>query len=450
MNRPVRRETFSEVDVVPVVDASTAFVYEHGWQSWSPTGCHRVGATSTRPAHRWQQAMRYRPEVPPPPEGFQAEGLLITGPGGGQPLSIYTAARPEIEVPSIRATYDGEAIRVTANGPVRTTTLGADLNTTLAGVGDSLAEQFRTSPRRAPTVWCSWYHYFTDVTAADIVENLDGIRQHDLPVEVIQIDDGWQANIGDWTTLSPRFSSTRDLADRIHDHGRRAGIWLAPFIAGANSDLAQAHPDWLVGDAGHNWDQPLHGLDLTHPSVIGYLAEVFHGLREQGFDYFKLDFLYGGALPGPRYADETPVAAYRQGLQSIRKAIGPDAYLVGCGAPIIPSIGLVDAMRVSADTYNPTDPDNGGDVLRGKPAIEARAWQHGRLWVNDPDCLVARPEFNQRSAWADTITAYGGLRSASDRIAALDDWGLDTTRRILREAPPPAPFAALPSLEPGE
>jgi alpha-galactosidase len=70
----------------------------------------------------------------------------------------------------------------------------------------------------------------------------------------------------------------------------------------------------------------------------------------------------------------------------------------------------------------------------------ARAWQHGRFWVNDADCLVARPSFAARREWAQIIERYGGLRSASDRIADLDDWGMETTRRLLATAPPPTPF----------
>jgi len=105
-------------------------------------------------------------------------------------------------------------------------------------------------------------------------------------------------------------------------------------------------------------------------------------------------------------------------------------------------------MRVSPDTYNPTDPDDGSNVLRGQSCIEARAWQHGRLWVNDADCLVARPEFARRAEWAAVIERWGGLRSTSDRVLHLDDWGLDTERRILSSPPPPTAFTSLPEVRP--
>jgi alpha-galactosidase len=440
---------FRAIDEVELLDPGRASVYEHGWQSWSPTGLYRAGGTSRRPTRSAQQTMRFRPETPPPAQGFQAEGLLVVDPGDGGPVKVYTALDPSVAVASIRASIRGDTMVISADGPVLTSTLPERLEDALATVGDQLGAGMQARLRTATTVWCSWYHYFGDVTQDDVVENLDAIGTHDLPVTVVQVDDGWSAGIGDWLTLSGRFASLDQLAARIRDTGRRAGIWLAPFIAAAGSELARDHPDWLLGDAGYNWNEALYGLDLTHPGVQGYLRHVFEGLRVSGYDYFKLDFLYGGALPGERHAEQTAVQAYRSGLDVVRAAVGPDAYLVGCGAPMLPSIGRVDAMRVSSDTYDPSDADDGTDVLRGQASIEARAWQQGRLWVNDPDSLVARPGFAQRAAWADVIVRLGGLRSVSDRIRDLDARGLELTREVLSSAPPPTPFNALPELTVG-
>jgi alpha-galactosidase len=45
---------------------------------------------------------------------------------------------------------------------------------------------------------------------------------------------------------------------------------------------------------------------------------------------------------------------------------------------------------------------------------------------------VAGPHVERREDWAAVVERYGGLRTSSDRLRALDDWGLDTTRRLLQ------------------
>jgi alpha-galactosidase len=423
---------FSVVDTIPV--GPDAQVYEEGWQSWSPTTRYRVAdGVSARPFGGADRlAIAYRPGKAAPADGFQGEGLLAVVDGAS--AWLYAAVGPPgSDVPSIRASLVDGQLRVSADGPV-TRTDGASLVELLANFASSYAGSLTFRP--APTVWCSWYHYFTQVTEDDIVENIAELAKADLPVDVVQIDDGWQSGIGDWLTLSSRFASLPDLVARIGDAGRRAGIWVAPFLVAADSETARTHPDWLIRGAGFNWGQPLLGLDPTHPGVRGYLTEVFDNLRGYGFDYFKIDFLYAGALGD--------LSAYRSGVSLIREVIGPDAYLLGCGAPILPSVGLFDAMRVSADVapeYAPPDGDPSQPSQYGATlSTVARAWQHGRFWVNDPDCLIARPEVERREEWAGVVERYGGLRASSDRIASLDDWGMETTRRILSTTPPPTPF----------
>jgi alpha-galactosidase len=185
-------------------------------------------------------------------------------------------------------------------------------------------------------------------------------------------------------------------------------------------------------------------MDATHPGVQAYLTEVFSFFRDIGIDFYKIDFIYAGALDGARYADVTGVEAYRIGLDQIRSAIGEDAYLLGCGAPILPSVGKVDAMRISPDTApHWAALDNDQSKPGGESAVltgAGRSWQQGRFWVNDPDCLIVRPEVENREAVAANVEAHGGLRGSSDRIASLDDWGLAETRRLLGAVPAPIPF----------
>jgi alpha-galactosidase len=421
------------IDEVPV-DA-TARVYAEGWQSWSPTTWYRAGDPAHRPEEGWQHLMRFRPGTQLPPDGVQGEGLLVIEPGGGAPTRTYATLDASAEVPSITARWRDGRVLVHASGPVETTTAEGSGETALARFGDRFGASAgaRISPS-APRVWCTWYRYFEDVTAADVTENLREIERRDLPVEVVQIDDGWSLGTGEWMRPNPRFGSLPDAVAAIRDSGRRAGIWLAPFSVGAASDVARTHPDWLTGAAGYNWGDDLVGLDLTHPGVRDYLGEVFSGLRDLGVEYLKLDFLYAGAVPSVRFdPDATPIAAYRSGLELIREVIGEEAYLLGCGAPILPSAGLVDAMRVASDTFHEGGED-GSQGLRGRMSLEARAWQDGRLWTTDPDCLVARPEFALREEWADVVLRAPGVRGFSDRIAELDARGMDLVRRLLEGA----------------
>jgi alpha-galactosidase len=425
------------------VDRDRARVYEHGWQSWSPTTVYRLDQRPFRPVSELRRVGNYRPERTAPVDAFWGEGLLAVDPGTGEEIHVFGATSPADPIPSIRAEVSGDSIVVSADGEVTTTVFGhaTGFDGALARWGDGFATAARVGPLRPPpTAWCSWYHYFERVTQADIEENLLAIEELRLDVDVVQIDDGYEAEIGDWLRLSDRFPSLKAVVDHIRGVGRRAGIWVAPFLVGERSELARQHPDWLVGgaSAGTGWgDQQLAALDVTHPGAETYLREVFGTFRDLGIDYYKIDFIYAGAVEGRRAEPGiSGVEAYRRGLDIIREEIGPDAYLLGCGAPILPSVGLVDAMRVGPDIGHHVEPLDGDLSQPSQRAAaqntRARAWQQGRFWVNDADCLVAGPHVERREDWAAVVERYSGLRVSSDRLRELDAWGLDITRRLLR------------------
>jgi alpha-galactosidase len=430
------------------VDRRRALVYEHGWQSWSPSGWYRVHDRPPRSMpHR--KVMNHRPESQISDDVFWGEGLLAVDPGDGGPVHVFAAVDAGRTVCPIRARGAGDRLVVAAAGQVDhiVDSGRGQPGSALGRWADKFASAVGVGPlQRAPTIWCSWYHYFTDVTATDVVENIAAIDDLRLDVDVVQVDDGYQAEIGDWLVPSERFGSLPDTVARIRDGGRRAGVWTAPFLVGERSRLAREHSDWLVGgaSAGVNWGQELGVLDVTHPGAAAYLTNVFGEFRRLGVDFFKIDFLYAGAMEGERAEREViGVEAYRRGLRLIREAIGPQSFLLGCGAPILPSVGLVDGMRIGPDIshhYEPPDGDLTAPSQRGAAHnCRSRAWQHGRFWVNDPDCLITAPSVERREEWARIVERYGGMRGTSDRLAKLDAWGLETTRRLITHVPS-APF----------
>ena len=162
---------------------------------------------------------------------------------------------------------------------------------------------------------------------------------------------------------------------------------------------------------------------------------LFGGFAAAGIDYHKVDFVFAGAIEGRRHADVDGVTAYREGLRLIREAIGPAAYLLGCGAPQQASAGLVDAMRVGPDVNPAWEPYEGDWAQPGgraaRATTQARLWSDA-WWVVDPDCLLARPWMEHRADWAafvERVARRGGLVSLSDSIADLDAEGIGLVPR---------------------
>jgi alpha-galactosidase len=251
-------------------------------------------------------------------------------------------------------------------------------------------------------VWCSWYSFYVAITEPLLYKVFEEFA--DAPLDVLQVDDGWQVAVGDWDANQKFPSGMKALADKIKSTGRQAGLWLAPLIAVKSSKLFNEHPSWFLKDtsgkfvsAGYNWGEQLYALDTTIPEVLEFLDGLMKKVTGWGFDYIKLDFLYAGALPGVRQEEMGREVAYRKGLKVIRESLG-EAYFLTCGAPVIPSLGLCDAMRIGPDVaaewenyrdanlfYNATTPS-------AKNAIRTTI---NRIWLKplvacDPDVVYFR------------------------------------------------------------
>jgi alpha-galactosidase len=286
-----------------------------------------------------------------------------------------------------------------------------------------------------PVGWCSWYHYFGKLGWPDVLENVEAAARdrEALPFDVFQVDDGYETEIGDWMTAKPGYPDLAGLARAITDRGFRAGIWTAPFSAAESSRLFAEHPDWMVAEGGkpkpcfRGWGRTIFALDTTHPGVKAWLAATFAALRKAGFDYLKIDFLFAAAMPGTRRKRATPIQAYREGMRVIRKAAG-DGFVLACGAPLLPSAGLVDGMRIGEDTapYWKTKPSpfQGPNAYFALKNALMRQFMHRAFWLNDPDCLLLRDREieltrNERELYALCAGALDNLVIDSDKLALL-------------------------------
>lgn len=293
-----------------------------------------------------------------------------------------------------------------------------------------LGERFgKAAAKPAPRVWCSWYSFYKEINEKKIRRVLSDLG--DLPFDVIQIDDGWQVAPGDWIPNAKFPGGMDGIAASIRATGRRAGLWIAPLCVGEGSSVFRNHPDWLVKgfdgkpvSAGFEWGGNTFALDATHPEAAKWLESVIRTAVNWGYDYLKLDFLYAGALPGKRHTDMPREAAYRHALEIMRRAAG-DAYLLVCGSPILPSLGLCDAMRVGPDVANAWDSRMYSYLLYNQttPGVKnAIRTTLNRLWLKplvqvDPDVAFFHESQSltaeQRQLFQD-LTEICGFKATSD------------------------------------
>jgi alpha-galactosidase len=448
--RNAGRDTVTVDRVEILTEPRPARVLEHGYQSWSPV--RRTTASDVRPARSelpgWVRGM-YAGDPDRAGRVVAGDQFLVTDAG----VVGFLDARSHLG--TVEARTDGTVVAVAlldgvpiepggqrALDPlwVRTGRAGPLYSELATAWG---AEAGARVTGRTAFGWCSWYQYFADVLPEHVRGNLAAAVEHN--VDLVQIDDGYQAAIGDWLRTRATWpDGTAALARDIAAAGAHAGIWTAPFLVGENSELLARHPEWVAhhhtgrgARAAYNdpWGGWALALDTTRADVLDHLRQTYAALTEQGFDYHKIDFCYAAALPATR-ADRTKTRAeaLRMGLAAVRDGIGDDAYLLGCGCPFGPAVGVVDAMRVSADVapdwaprYNFPGFEEAAPAARNAVMGSVlRAPLHRRVFVGDPDCLVLRPvdtdlDANQRAVLTDAVAGTGAFVVLSDDLATYTD-----------------------------
>ena len=287
---------------------------------------------------------------------------------------------------------------------------------------------------RPPTGWATWYHFFEDITEDDVRANLDFAAalpagEPDAHIDVFQIDDGWQGLWGDWTAGAEFPSGMPALAEDIAAAGFTPGLWMAPFYVSRETELYRDHPDWWVRKPGSEDEISFNNLgtgdyaviDPTHPEAAEWLSALIASKVAEGWTYLKLDFLYAGAEVGERHADVTAIEAFHVGMEIIREAAG-DAWILACGAPLLPSLGYAESFRTGADIAFGFDRDPKLAYLRwATRATAARSWSNGRWWWIDPDQILVRPPFTDAEATGAVVAnaISGGTWMLGDDLPAL-------------------------------
>jgi len=287
------------------------------------------------------------------------------------------------------------------------------------------------------TGWTSWYNYYTNISEEIILDNLAAFRKHRLPVDIFQIDDGYQTAVGDWLSLKPTFPhGMQFIAQAIHEAGYRAGLWLAPLICEKKSSIALQHPEWIlrredgspvIAGFSENWNGDFYALDLDNAEVRQYLETVFHTvLHEWGFDMVKLDFLYAASIYP--HGGLTRAAHMERAMEFLRKLVG-EKKILACGVPIANALGKVEYSRIGCDVGLSWEDIRPARIhfreristIKAITTTIGRYPLHRKGFLNDPDVFILR-EKNHSLLWEQQRTLFcvnywlGGLVFTSDHV----------------------------------
>ncbi len=200
-----------------------------------------------------------------------------------------------------------------------------------------------------PTLLNSWEGAYFNFTTPVLLGMIDDAA--DMGLEMFVLDDGWfgneyprngdNAGLGDWEVNTSKLPEGIDhLASYAHSKGLKFGIWIEPEMVNPESNLAHAHPEWVIQSPGREIYQGRNQwvLDLSNPAVEDFVFGIFDRTMQlaPGIDYIKWDCNRVIQSFGSTYtASDKFYVDYTQGLYNVMRRIRekyPDVLIQCCSS----------------------------------------------------------------------------------------------------------------------
>jgi alpha-galactosidase len=169
----------------------------------------------------------------------------------------------------------------------------------LDGLSAAFHAYVRARPRHPrtprPVVLNTWEAVYFDHGLERLMELAGAAAE--IGVERFVLDDGWfrhrrddTAGLGDWYVDEDVWpDGLHPLIERVRALGMQFGLWVEPEMVNPDSDLARAHPDWILSPEGATWRHQ-QVLDLANPGAYAYIRDRLDALlTEHEIAYLKWD-----------------------------------------------------------------------------------------------------------------------------------------------------------------
>ena len=178
--------------------------------------------------------------------------------------------------------------------------------------------------RILPIIYNTHNTFWNRVSEEIVMPEIDAAAE--AGIELFVLEGGWtgyhdadstvnnsqahRLGYGTWEVNTLRFPrGLKPIADRIHSHGMKFGLWIEPEAVFPTNKIALEHPDWIVGYE-HRESERFGAmgtltLDMANDDACDYIIEVFTRLiRENEIDYVKNDF--NRSIPHMGYRSGSP------------------------------------------------------------------------------------------------------------------------------------------------
>ncbi|QHT54987.1 alpha-galactosidase [Cellulomonas sp. H30R-01] len=254
------------------------------------------------------------------------------------------------------------------------------------GVGlDALAGRFhrwlRARPQHPrtprPVTLNTWEAVYFQHDLARLTELADAAAA--IGAERYVLDDGWFGSrrddtrgLGDWYVSADVWpDGLHPLVDHVTGLGLQFGLWVEPEMVNPDSDLARAHPDWILRVPSRLPRPARHQqvLDLAHPEAYAHILERLDALlTEYAIGYLKWDHnrdLVDAGHAGVAGVHGQTLAVYR--LLDELRARHPGVEIESCSS---------GGGRVDLEILERTD------RIWGSDCIDALERQQIQRWTN--------------------------------------------------------------------
>jgi len=302
-----------------------------------------------------------------------------------------------------------------------------------------------------PVGWMTWYSAQFKTNEKSVLENtkqLAAVLGKYTDKLCIWIDWEWNHKCLDGLgqdgvdTFHPRPETyphgLAHVAAEITRLGLIPALWIGATNDGRKNHLMLQHPEWVLTQqpewCGQWW------IDPSHPGVVDeYIPTIFKQIMQWGYKVIKWDCILKTLQVCDEFHDKFHIpelssdTSMRQLVESARRTVGPDIYMLSCAGygerDITLAMDIFDAARIGDDVFGWSNFIS-NSVER---VFYFYPW-HNVVFYADGDNLVLRNELNTLEQARFRVSFYGltGLPvTIGDPFEELDESRLDMLKRII-------------------